>query len=650
MPFAFLETPSIGLSLLRAALRRRGIDASVHYATLDFGRRVGPTIYNAIAERPGMSFLAGEWLFSEALFGAEAVDEDTYCQAIVSGELGPVSKHDVGVFVRQLREARQHVAEFLEHWQRMLLDAEPIVVGFTSVFQQHLASLALAKLLKEENPGIVTVLGGPNCDDAIGAQTAWEFSCIDAVVYGEADDVFPVLVERITQRAPIDDLEGVYTSSKARQMNAASGSWPSARPIEDLDSIAPPRYDDFIEQLHYAGFNNRVRPEFLLETSRGCWWGEKHHCLFCGLNDVTMGYRHKSANRVLAEIQDLRRLDPSARITGTDAIFNMRYFNDLIPLLAAQDGPRQEMYFETKANLRDKHIKGFYDAGIRAIQPGIESFLTPVLKRMDKGVTAAQNVRLLRACEEIGLAVFWNHLWGIPGENPADYAALAQQIPKLAHLQPPEWMGEIAVLRFSPLQVTPDRFGITKLSPAHVYDFIYPGFTSHAKEQLAYYFDAEYAHRGDVATYTQPVAEEISAWREAHSGSIFFWEYINDDIALWDTRPVAKEPHTLLRDADRDVFLLLREPMSEPEVQRRIRARYSEREGRQALEHLQELNVLFTDLDRLLNVAVDANEFPIESATPKFEFVRREKLRLKERVREIVAPHLDNPGIGKTRP
>jgi hypothetical protein len=246
MPFAFLETPSIGLSLLRAGLHRHGVDASVHYATLDFGRRVGPSVYDAMAGRPGMSFLAGEWLFSEALFGTEAVDEETYCRAILNGELGPVSRHDLGVFVGQLHQARRHVTEFLDHWCSTLLDAGPAIVGFTSVFQQHLASLALARRLKEARPDIVTVLGGPNCDDTMGVQTAREFDCVDAVVYGEADVVFPEFVGRVLSGAPIDDLDGVYTAEKARRMLAAPGSWPSARPIEDLDSVAPPRYDDFV--------------------------------------------------------------------------------------------------------------------------------------------------------------------------------------------------------------------------------------------------------------------------------------------------------------------------------------------------------------------------------------------------------------------
>jgi magnesium-protoporphyrin IX monomethyl ester (oxidative) cyclase len=44
----------------------------------------------------------------------------------------------------------------------------------------------------------------------------------------------------------------------------------------------------------------------LLETSRGCWWGAKQHCTFCGLNGGAMAFRSKSAERVVEEIRYLR--------------------------------------------------------------------------------------------------------------------------------------------------------------------------------------------------------------------------------------------------------------------------------------------------------------------------------------------------------
>ena len=66
------------------------------------------------------------------------------------------------------------------------------------------------------------------------------------------------------------------------------------------------------------------------------------------------------------------------------------------------------------------------------LQPGIESLSTPILLLMRKGVTAFQNVRLLKWCAEYGIHVFWNVIYGFWGELPEEYARLARLTPSSA--------------------------------------------------------------------------------------------------------------------------------------------------------------------------------------------------------------------------
>ena len=53
-------------------------------------------------------------------------------------------------------------------------------------------------------------------------------------------------------------------------------------------------------------------------------------------------------------------------------------------------------------------------AGIREVQPGIESFDTHTLKLMKKGVTGMQNVAFLKWAQQFGVAAYWNILYGFP--------------------------------------------------------------------------------------------------------------------------------------------------------------------------------------------------------------------------------------------
>ena len=60
-----------------------------------------------------------------------------------------------------------------------------------------------------------------------------------------------------------------------------------------------------------------------------------------------------------------------------------------------------------------------------------------MLRLMDKGTHGLANVRFLRHCREFGLYPAWNLLYGLPGEEAADYEAMAEMLPALRFLTPP---------------------------------------------------------------------------------------------------------------------------------------------------------------------------------------------------------------------
>src|SRR5581483_6787272 len=92
-----------------------------------------------------------------------------------------------------------------------VLELRPRLIGFTTVFPQHVASLALAKRLKARAPSVPIVFGGSNCEGVMGAETIRQFSFVDAAVSGEGDLIFPEIVQRVFKGAPLDGLEGVKT-------------------------------------------------------------------------------------------------------------------------------------------------------------------------------------------------------------------------------------------------------------------------------------------------------------------------------------------------------------------------------------------------------------------------------------------------------
>ena len=222
------------------------------------------------------------------------------------------------------------------------------------------------------------------------------------------------------------------------------------------------------------------------ETSRGCWWGQKHHCLFCGLNNDGIVFRQKDPQRVLEDIKQIAKRYPFKKIHMTDNIMPLNYFQDLIP------SPKEmklsvEIFYEQKANLKRNQLIALKNAGIINIQPGIEALSTNLLKLMKKGVNTAQNIATLRDCRTLGINVAWNILYGFPNEKGEDFSQVIAMIPLLTHLDPPSRCSKISFDRFSPYFDHPKEFGIRNLRPAPIYTDIYPKELIHS-EDIAYHF------------------------------------------------------------------------------------------------------------------------------------------------------------------
>ena len=105
---------------------------------------------------------------------------------------------------------------------------------------------------------------------------------------------------------------------------------------------------------------------------------------------------------------------------AVDNIISHDYFRSLLPILKER-ALGVTFFYEIKSNLRRDQVQLLREAGVLAVQPGIESLSTHVLALMKKGVTGIQNMALLKWCREYGIEAAWNLLYGFPGETGEDY-------------------------------------------------------------------------------------------------------------------------------------------------------------------------------------------------------------------------------------
>jgi len=284
--------------------------------------------------------------------------------------------------------------------------------------------------------------------------------------------------------------------------------------LQDMDSLPRLDYDDYFQQMGTLIPDLKDVPVWLYyETSRGCWWGAKHHCTFCGLNANGMAFRERSPDKVVDELRTLTQRYPSTKIAMTDNIMPFRYHKTLIPKLA-NELPELHIFYEQKANLTLDQVNGLYKAGNVVIQPGIESLSTELLTLMRKGVRAWQNIALLRYARAVGMGIKWNLLYSFPNDTIEPYQEMLELIPKINHLTPPNALTHLSIDRFSPYFEQPDEFGLERIEPLTGYRDIFPEECD--VEKLAYHFTARYRSASrESAKLMWQLYEAVTTWQDA---------------------------------------------------------------------------------------------------------------------------------------
>lgn len=463
MPFSYSKYPSIQLGTLSARLKSQGIPVECLHLNVRFAHEIGVPVHELICEKRA---LFGEWLFSYLLFrnNPKWADYPSVFKPVFE-EIARETGSSIGYFEEiATRLAPQFLMSMLTgiEWGQYKL------VGFTSTFDQNVASLTMAKLIKDLYPDIIIVFGGANYDGEMGMEYVRAFPFIDHVVIGEGEDVFPQLVRCV--------LDGKMNSLPAGVTARQGGEilyTPNRTLFSDFAETGLPDYDDYYHLLAELGDAARGLDRILLyEASRGCWWGEKHHCTFCGLNAQSMKFRSKSPVQAATEIAALSDRYDTARFRLVDNIIDMKYVDGLFGKFAAEHCDL-DVFIESKSNLQKKQIRTLAAGGVKCLQPGLESLSLTQLRAMDKGVTPMQNLICLKWCSYYRITVSWNILLGFPGETNEDYQRQLDLIPSLVHLQPPEATGKFWLQRFSPYFTRPHDYGIRITGPGVAYEYVY---------------------------------------------------------------------------------------------------------------------------------------------------------------------------------
>ena len=487
------------------------------------------------------------------------------------------------------------------------------LVGFSLTFQQTNASAALARRLKAAFPQLKIVIGGACCEGGMGQALLEEFPWFDYAISGRAEHIIIPAVDAMLSGARLAAVPGLCWRPDAGGVVANA---PKAVDVA-LDDLPVPDYDDYFTTRRALGLGHSGA-RLLLETSVGCWWGEKHLCTFCGLNATSLAYRQKSGARVLAEIEELGERYRVSTFELVDNILPLDYFETLLPALAQRAHPLS-FFAEVKTNLTKAQLALLRDAGFRFLQPGIESFDDHILTLMDKGCTGIGQVQYVKWCDELGIGSAYSMLVRNPGEVVEDYERMTEWIPSLVHLTPPFGdPGEIQLARFSPYFDHPERHGTTARRPQAIFAEVFPRTPPERLARMVFMF--EFDHPGldapGLAAARGRFARAVRRWRAVHQPALLTYRRGNDWLRITDVREsiwLGRKPsvsRTLLRGPQAEIYASM------------DRARRRE-DVRQAFRHLEATKVdafidrlvaqrlVLDDGKKVLALAIDSSELQV---------------------------------------
>ncbi|HLP61465.1 MAG TPA: RiPP maturation radical SAM C-methyltransferase [Candidatus Deferrimicrobium sp.] len=623
MPWAPRNYAPIRLGVLKAALETRGISCHTENLFLRFAERIDAKMYDRIAM--SLYSCVGEWLFNVSLCpdsgNVEYLDYLAHCtksQSKLFGEPDASSFDCISdtIYRDQLIKIRNTIApEFLSGELERLIHKDYDIVGFSCVVNQLMPSLALAKYWKERKPGTLIVFGGASVQAEMGKECLRAFPWVDVIVDGEGDITLPELV-RFHRSNP--DKKAWQTSAPQGLMIRGADeilSTGNRNIIKDIDRIPIPDYTDYFAAL--KEMTNAPANVFIqFEASRGCWWGQKSNCLFCGLNSNSIVYRSKSPERTLAEILTLAGKYRSSQLYAVDTICGPTMFKKVLPKLR-ESGYDLSLFLEVHPTMGREHLQVLKEAGVHLIQPGIESFSTEILQIMRKGVDAIRNIRFLKWCRELGIEARYNFLWGFPGELAESYQAVTSSIPSLVHLGPPTYPPcRVLFQRFSPLFTRTMQDENLILKPQKDYQYVYPPHVDANKLASAFEHPLPYPSEDNI-DYIQPLAKLLKEWQNRYFSfkrPMLVYTSGPGFVEIFDTRGEEAQEY-ILTGLAAAIVLLCSDICLRDTIVDRIRSTWGDKhvpEVAPILEMLEANRLVYREDDRYLTLAISRRKLQEE--------------------------------------
>jgi len=291
LPFAPVSYPSLALGLLKAAVAGLGVACDVRYFSLDYVEQVGAEAFEILADTDYLR-RAGrwEWVFAGVASGEPDGEDLRYLTEAFRRDFPDHYSPDR---LMALPVGAQEAASFIERcvatvdWRELRRRRLHLVV------QQNLASLAWQGASSQLFLSSASSLAGRT------ARARWGSSCTAATTSSTRSASARATAPspswcRASSPAPISTDSGAGDAARRRDGATGAGAR-RGRGTWTACLIRPRRFLRAARRL--AGRGGALQDGGgCSRPRRGCWWGAKHHCTFCGINGLCHGLSQQIAS------------------------------------------------------------------------------------------------------------------------------------------------------------------------------------------------------------------------------------------------------------------------------------------------------------------------------------------------------------------
>lgn len=573
LPWADYASPSIQVGSVAAYARMSGYDVRAKHLHLEAAMSFGLDDYYSFVDECGDAI-------SAALLFPERRDSII---RLINSRGTRLSQHLFSKFHRTMRRTYRSV-----DWSVYDL------VGFTTDLNQLFSSLFIAKKIKSEHPGIKIVFGGHCASSDLGKSILRSFDFIDYCIDGEGEIPFTCLLEHLTSTNGMTqaDVPGlIYRRGNSVKINPR-------KQLSNLDELPDPDYDHYFEVIdNHPQFKNKCIEIFVpIEGGRGC----THRCAFCSDRIQMIGYRSRQPKKIVRQLSKLSRRYRAVNFKFTDLRTHPKKDGELFSLIRRQKRDFN-LYYDLRADADKSLMVSMRRAGVRNVLIGIEALSTNLLRKMEKGTRAIDNIQIMKYCEELGIQHISNLILGFPTETQKDVSETIRNMDFALSFQPPVLLVQFTLLAGSTIDKMRRRYNIVHVENAHFKRKLVP---THIEKNLL--FSEKSYQRRSTSDY-RALRRKYSRWkkryyaaREKGASLLSYWDG-GTFIQIADFRNGKNQ--IILEDDIRKLYLFCDSIRSWKEIVEEFPS-WNEMDLKSALKKLIDLKLIYREADKYLSLAV----------------------------------------------